>query len=175
MNFELNKSIQILENTPMVLISLLGDLPDDWTMENEGEETWSPFDILGHLVHGEKTDWMKRTRIILSNSENKTFDSFDRFAQIEDSKGKTVLQLLSQFAELRSQNVVDLKELNIQKDQLKLEGEHLELGTVNLLQLISTWVVHDLGHINQITRVMAKQYAKEVGPWTEFIGVLNKK
>ena len=174
MEFDLDKSIQILENTPMVLISLLGDLPDEWTMANEGDNTWSPFDILGHLVHGEKTDWMTRTKLILSDASNKTFDSFDRFAQIEDSKGKTILQLLSEFAELRSSNIAQLRELNIQREQFELKATHLELGEVNLKQLLSTWVVHDLGHINQITRVMSKQYASEVGPWTEFIGVLNK-
>ena len=174
MTFELEHSYKILENTPMVLISLLGDLPDDWILKNEGEDTWSPFDILGHLVHGEKTDWLTRTKIILSDSKEKTFDSFDRFAQIKDSKGKTMLQLLSEFARLRRSNLDELKKLKIKKAQLNLKGEHLELGTVSLKQLLSTWVVHDLGHINQITRVLAKQYKEEVGPWQKHIGVLNR-
>lgn len=174
MEFELEKSYQILENTPEVLISLLGNIPEEWTMNNEGKDTWSPYDIMGHLVHGEKTDWLTRTKIILSNKGGRTFDSFDRFAQIKDSIGKSLEDLLEEFKLLRANNIKELKAMNISPEQYSLEAEHLELGTVNLKQLLSTWLVHDLGHINQITRVMAKQYKNEVGPWNAYIGVLNR-
>jgi uncharacterized damage-inducible protein DinB len=171
--YNTTKSLEILEQTPKTLNSFLGNLSDEWIHNNEGENTWSPYDIVGHLIHGEKTDWVPRLKIILSNSKNKTFAPFDRFAQFEASKDKTITQLLNEFATLRHKNLTIVKQLNLSKVQLQLKGTHPEFGEVNLSQLISTWVTHDLGHIAQISRVMAKQYKTEVGPWTAYISILN--
>ncbi|MEQ9266608.1 MAG: DinB family protein [Balneolaceae bacterium] len=173
MKFDLSKSILILERTPTVLNSLLRDLPDDWISPNEGAGTWSPYDVIGHLVHGEKTDWLTRTKIILSKGGDKNFEPFDRFAQFEDSKGKSINKLLDEFRNLRADNLAELQTLNITEEQLELEGKHPEFGTVTLNELLSTWVTHDLGHIAQISRVMAKQYENEVGPWKAYLGILK--
>lgn len=173
MKFDLSKSTLILERTPTVLNSLLSDLPDHWILPNEGEETWSPYDVIGHLVHGEKTDWISRAKIILSEGTDKSFKPFDRFAQFEESKGKSINQLLDDFNVLRKNNLTELKSLNITEQQLQLEGRHPEFGVVTLRQLLSTWVAHDLGHIAQISRVMAKQYVDEVGPWKAYLGILK--
>ncbi|SNY99956.1 DinB family protein [Flagellimonas pacifica] len=173
MNFELNKAISVLERTPSTLISLLNDLPKEWTQENEGDSTWSPFDVVGHLIHGEKTDWMVRTEIILGDSPNKEFEPFDRFAQFENSKGKTLKVLLEQFKELRAENLKTLRVKNISAADYSRKGIHPEFGAITLSQLLSAWVVHDLGHIAQISRVMAKQYKEEVGPWPKYLTILN--
>lgn len=173
MTFNLQKSIEILSKTPDTLNTLLTDLSDDWLRSNEGEHTWSPFDIVGHLIHGEKTDWIVRAKIILSGEENKTFVSFDRFAQEQESKGKTIQELLAEFSRLRKQNLETLAQLQITENDLPKKGIHPELGEVNLKQLLSTWTVHDLGHIAQISRVMAKQYSNEVGPWKAYLGILK--
>jgi hypothetical protein len=174
MNFNLTKSIEILERTPDVLKTLLSGLSDDWVMVNEGGETWSAYDVIGHLIHGEKTDWIERIEKTLGENEDKKFKSFDRFAQFTESKGKTLQQLLTEFAELRRKNLVTLKSKNITVDKLQLKGVHPKFGEVTLEQLLSTWTVHDLTHIAQITRVMAKQYKENVGPWLEFFTQLNK-
>ena len=174
MAFNLQKSILILERTPNVLDALLRNLPYEWTHRNEGENTWSPFDVVGHLLHGEKTDWIERTNIILKNDLTISFAPFDRFAQFEDSKGKTMNDLLDEFAELRKVNLKILKDLVISERNFELIGNHPNLGKVTLKQLLASWVAHDLGHIAQITRVMAKQYKDDVGPWKQFMGVLNK-
>ncbi|WP_299337775.1 DinB family protein [uncultured Psychroserpens sp.] len=173
MTYNINKAIEILAQTPETLKSFLGQLSEDWIYNNEGEHTWSPFDIIGHLIHGEKTDWINRLQIILSNLEDKTFEPFDRFAQFQASKGKTLHQLLNEFEFLRNNNLETLKQLNITEEQLQLKGIHPELGEVTLSQLLATWVTHDLGHIAQISRVMAKQYTSEVGPWVGYISILN--
>jgi len=174
MNYSVNKAIEILEQTPKTLKTFLGNLSEDWIYCNEGPNTWSAFDIIGHLIHGEKTDWMPRLHIILENSEQNTFAPFDRFAQFEFSKGKTLSELLNDFEVLRIQNLKELKALNLTQEQLTLKGIHPELGEVNLSQLLATWVTHDLGHIAQISRVMAKQYKNEVGPWAAYISILNQ-
>ncbi len=173
MNFEINKAIPVLERTPLVLRSLLQGLPEEWIYENEGKDTWSPFDVIGHLIHGEKTDWMVRSEIILGDGPDKVFEPFDRFAQFEDSKGKTLEVLLTEFETLRNGNLELLKSKQLSSEDLNLEGIHPELGTVTLAQLLSAWVVHDLGHITQISRVMAKQYKNEVGPWPKYMTILN--
>ena len=174
MKFNINQAIQVLEKTPKTLGYMLNGLDKEWTHNNEGDKTWSPFDVVGHLIHGEKTDWIIRTKIILNNSQNKTFESFDRFAQFKDSEGKSLDELLKEFTNLRANNLIELKVLNIKDQDLLKTGKHPELGTVTLSQLLSTWVTHDLGHIAQISRVMAKQYKDEVGPWNEYISILNK-
>lgn len=172
MQFDLAKSIRVLERTPAVLKALLQDLSEDWTKPNEGPDTWSPYDIVGHLIHGEKTDWIPRTQIILEHGVDQPFEPYDRFAQFEESKGKSLNELLDEFETLRNGNLEKLKSLEIEAN-LDKKGKHPELGEVSLSNLLSSWVVHDLGHISQISRVMAKQYKGEVGIWTQYLGILN--
>ncbi|WP_299519550.1 DinB family protein [Winogradskyella sp.] len=174
MTYNLTDALEVLGQTPKTLKSFLGHLSNPWLYSNEGENTWSPYDIVGHLIHGEKTDWILRLKIILSDSENKTFVPFDRFAQFETSKGKSMSQLLDEFEVLREGNLDILRNLNLSNAQLELKGKHPELGEVTLSQLLSTWVTHDLAHIAQISRVMAKQYKDEVGPWSAYIPILNQ-
>ena len=173
MKYKQTEAIEILDQTPRTLKSFLGHLSEQWLYNNEGEGTWSPYDIVGHLIHGEKTDWMPRLQIILSDAEHKTFEPFDRFAQFENSKGKSLSQLLDEFERLRQNNLITLKDLNLTDTQLERKGIHPEFGEVTLSQLLSTWVTHDLAHIAQISRVMAKQYKTEVGPWVSYIPILN--
>ncbi|MCB1188456.1 DinB family protein [bacterium] len=174
MKYDLNESIAILERTPAVLRSLLAGLPDCWVLATEGGESWSAYDILGHLIHGEQTDWIERTQRILEHGEAKPFDPFDRFAQFEESRGKSLSQLLDEFANLRAANIASLREMAIGGGQLDLKGSHPALGTVTLSQLLATWTVHDLGHIYQIVRTMAAQYKQEVGPWVQYLRVLQE-
>ncbi len=174
MIFELDKSKEILERTPKVLETLLNGLSKEWIENNEAKNTWSPYDIVGHLVFGEKTDWIVRMKTILSDSENKLFEPFDRFAQLNENQNKPIGDLINEFKLLRVKNLNELELLNITQKDFERVGIHPEFGNVTLKQLISTWAVHDLGHIAQITRVMAKQYTKEVGPWINYLGVLKK-
>ena len=173
MNFTIEKSIEILERTPEVLDAMLKNISPYWTENNEGGETWSVFDVLGHLVHGEKTDWIPRVEIILSDTQDKTFEPFERFAQFEESKGKTLLELLDEFKRLRKKNIDVLRSKKLTGENLKGKGIHPAFGEVTLAQLLATWTVHDLDHIAQISRVMAKQYKEEVGPWIEYLRILN--
>lgn len=173
MLYSLKKSYEILERTPAVLKALLTGLSEDWIMNNEGPETFSPYDVAGHLVHGEKTDWVVRIKRILEFGNSRTFDLFDRFAQYKDSEGKTLQQLLDEFEQLRGENIRWLKSLNLSATDLDKTGMHPVLGEVTMRHLLATWVVHDLTHIAQISRVMAKQYKEEMGPWTEFFRILN--
>lgn len=172
MQYDVDKALEILERTPVVLNNLLLGLDDQWTQNNEGENTWSPFDVIGHLIHGEKTDWIPRAKIVFEHGPDQTFEPFDRFAQYEISKGKTITQLLQEFEHLRKKNLETFKSLDI-TNNLDKKGMHPELGEVSLRNLLSSWVVHDLGHISQITRVMAKQYKDEVGIWSEYLSILN--
>ena len=173
MKYSLDTATEILERTPIILSQWLGGLSPAWTSPNEGPETWSPYDIIGHLIHGEKTDWIPRLKIILSDKEDKTFVPFDRFAQFEESQGKTLEQLLEEFSTLRKENLVYLRSLNLTDQQLEMTGMHPELGPVTLSELLASWVVHDLNHISQISRVMAHQYKNEVGVWQAYMGILN--
>ena len=173
MTFSLDKSIEILEKTPEVLSSMLQTLSSEWTSHNEGGDTWRVYDVVGHLIHGEKTDWMPRIEIILSNEPDKTFESFDRFAQFEASKGKSLAQLLDEFRRLRKMNLEKLHSLALIEMDSTKTGIHPSFGEVTLSQLISTWVVHDLNHITQISRVMAKQYKEAVGPWIDYLRILQ--
>ncbi|WP_127019912.1 DinB family protein [Flagellimonas beolgyonensis] len=174
MIFELDRSKEILERTPNVLDTLLTGLSKEWTENNEGKNTWSPYDIVGHLIFGEKTDWIVRIKTILKNSENKLFEPFDRFAQRNEDQNRPISDLINEFKLLREKNLNELESLNISQKDYERIGIHPEFGNVTLKQLISTWAVHDLGHIAQITRVMAKQYTKEVGPWINYLGILKK-
>lgn len=173
MKFNIEQAIQILERTPHVVETLLKGLDDDWTLQNEGGETWSAFDIVGHYIHGEKTDWIPRMQVILGNGD-KHFKPFDRFAQFKDSQGKTLEQLLGEFHILRKESLNILNGISFTDEMFDRKGIHPKFGEVTLRQLLSTWVVHDLTHIHQLSRVLAKQYQAEVGPWYEFLGVLNK-
>lgn len=174
MNFSLEHATPLLRTTPRVLRSWLTDLPESWTASNEGPDTWSPFDIVGHLIHGERTDWVPRIELLLAQGENRAFTPFDRFAQFRESRGKSLHQLLDTFAELRESNVERLVSLQLTSKDLERRGRHPELGQVTLGQLISTWVVHDLNHIGQIARVMSRQYRSDVGPWVEYLPILTR-
>jgi DinB superfamily len=174
MSFDSAGLITLLERTPIVLDALLRGLPDEWTGANEGGENWSAYDILGHLIHGERTDWMPRIRIIIEHGDSRAFDPFDRFAQIDESVGKDTAALLTEFADLRWANVESLRALNLTPAQLDLPGLHPALGPVTMKQLLSTWQAHDLNHIHQITRVLAWQQRESVGPWREYLGILRR-
>jgi hypothetical protein len=174
MNFTIERSIDILERMPAVLRTMLQGLSDDWILSNEGEGTWSAYDVIGHLIHGEKTDWIPRTEIILSGSNDKRFVPFDRFAQLEESQEKSLQQLLDEFDALRKMNIEILRSKNITPGMLEEKGIHPAFGEVSLSQLLSAWVVHDLDHIVQISRVMAKQYTTATGPWIEYLKVLRQ-
>lgn len=173
MKFERKKAVEILERTPQVLNNLLHGVSDEWIMSNEGPDTFSPYDVVGHLIHGEKTDWVVRAKIILEHGVKKPFDPYDRFAQYEESKGKSLQQLLDEFEMIRHENVAWLQSMQLTEQELERKGLHPVLGEVTLRNLLSTWVVHDLTHLAQITRVMAKQYKEEMGPWPEFFRILH--
>ncbi|HYG11436.1 MAG TPA: DinB family protein [Pyrinomonadaceae bacterium] len=173
MEFQLEHATEILRRTPATLNSLLRHLPQEWIMSNEGSDTWSPFDVVGHLIHGEETDWIPRAKLILEHGESRPFEPFDRFSMFETSRGKSLGDLLDRFEQLRRESLRELEGMNIRPEMLEKRGLHPELGVVTLGQLLSTWVVHDLGHIGQITRVMAKQYGEAVGAWQAYLRVLE--
>jgi hypothetical protein len=166
-------SVVLLSRTPGLLDVWLRDLPDEWIRTNEGENTFSAFDVVGHLIHGERTDWMPRARMILQYGDTRPFEKFDRLAQNRESQGKSLGELLDTFATLRAQNLDDLRRMNLQPSDLERRGLHPELGPVTLGQLLATWAAHDLTHIHQISRVMAHQYRDAVGPWTDYLGVMR--
>ncbi len=172
MKFQIEQAIEILRQTPEALNLLLGNLSDDWT-EKEDSENWNPFDIVGHFIHGEETDWISRAEMILAQGENRTFLPFDRFAQFEKSEGKSLSELLEAFARLRKENLEKLQQMSLTEEQLKLKGIHPELVEVNLEQLLSTLVVHDLTHLRQIVIVLAKKYSENVGVWKEYLSILQ--
>ena len=169
----IEETIALLARTPAALNALLRELPDTWTHRNEGENTWSPFDVIGHLIHGERTDWIPRTKLILQSGDSRPFEPFDRFAQGRESEGKSLDQLLDEFARLRSENLNQLRALNLRAEDLERRGRHPALGMVTLSQLLATWAAHDLSHLHQISRVMAHQYREAVGPWSAYLGVLQ--
>jgi len=173
LELDLEQAISVLERTPATLQSLLKGLPDPWISNNEGPDSWSPFDIVGHLIHGEKTDWVPRIKIILEYGPVKTFEPFDRFAMFQDSRGKSLDDLLYEFEQLRLQNLNVLRELNLQPRDFSQRGMHPDLGPVTLKQLLATWVVHDLSHLAQIAEVMARQYREQIGPWKTYFPVLH--
>jgi hypothetical protein len=174
LTFQLSDGIAVLERTPATFRALLAGLPERWIAGNEGPDTFSPFDNVGHLIHGERTDWIPRARIILAQGDSRRFEPYDRFAQVRESQGKSLGQLLDEFAQLRAENLVTLRGWRLSDRELALEGEHPALGTVTLRQLLATWVAHDLGHVGQTARVMAKQYREAVGPWRAYLPVLDR-
>jgi hypothetical protein len=174
MQFQLTDALEVLERTPATFRALLGGMSEAWTAPNEGPETFSAFDNVGHLIHGERTDWIPRARIILEQGPSRRFEPYDRFAQKRESQGKSLAELLDEFALLRAENLETLRGWQLTDRELALQGEHPELGTVTLRQLLATWVAHDLGHIAQTARVLAKQYRDEVGPWRAYLPVLDR-
>jgi DinB superfamily len=173
MEHNLPQTLSLLAHTPAALNALLRDLPESWTLRNEGENTWSPYDIVGHLIHGERTDWMPRARLILQFGESQPFSPFDRWGQARENQGKSLHQLLDEFSRLRSEGLSELRTLNLQPEDLARRGRHPALGSVSLSELLATWPVHDLTHLHQIARVMAHQYREAVGPWNVYLGVLQ--
>jgi hypothetical protein len=173
MKFDLDKSLEILERTPLVLEAMLSGISKEWIENNEGGETWSPYDVVGHLIHGESTDWIQRMEIILSETGDKKFKVFDRFAQFHESKGKTMDDLLKEFKRVRAKNIATVRSWNLKEPDFSKTGIHPSFGEVTLSQLMSTWTAHDMGHLAQISRVIAKQYKDEVGPWVAYLRILK--
>ncbi|MBZ5504628.1 MAG: DinB family protein [Acidobacteriia bacterium] len=173
MEHNLEQTISLLTRTPVALNALLRGLPETWTLRNEGENTWSAFDIIGHLIHADRTDWMTRANRILQSGESRPFDPFDRLGQTRESQGKSLEQLLDEFARVRSEKLDELRALNLRPQDLELRGRHPALGVTTLGQLLATWAVHDLTHLHQLSRVMACQYRDAVGPWSQYLGVLQ--
>ena len=173
MEFDLPTAVPVLTRTPEVLDGLLRDLPQPWVLGTEGTDTWSPFDVVGHLIQGERTDWMPRVHHLLAHGEHVPFTAFDRFAQFEASRGKALAELLATFRDLRTDSLRQLAALNLQPADLRRTGMHPALGRVTLAQLLATWVAHDLDHIVQIARVMGRQYTAAVGPWSEYLRIIG--
>jgi len=172
-DFRLDEAIAVLSRTPATLDALLRGLPETWVRSNEGKDTWSAFDIMGHMIFVDRTDWMPRARIILEHGEARPFDPLDRFAQLRESKDQPLEQLLDEFGRLRKENLAALQALNLQPEDLARRGTHPALGPVTLGELLAAWVVHDLTHLHQLSRVMAHQYRHAVGPWSAYLGVLQ--
>ena len=173
MKFDLEKSLQIVERTPGVLYGLLDGIDEGWTHRNEGPDTWSPFDVLGHLIVCEKTNFISRIDIILSGSANKVFSPIDMQAHFRESAGKSMQELLTEFAALRKSNITKLRSLHLTEEDFNRQGISAKVGSATLSEVLATWVVHDLSHLSQITRVMGKQYSREVGPFIHFIRMLK--
>lgn len=173
MNHDLDHSIVLLTHTPAALNALLRGLPNEWTLSNEGENTWSAFDIVGHLIHCERTDWMPRARWLLKFGESRPFEPFDRWGHIRESQGKQLSRLLDEFAAMRAENLAELRAMNLRPEDLSRRGRHPALGTVTLSELLAAWAAHDLNHIHQMSRVMAHQYREAVGPFQQYMGVMQ--
>ena len=173
MEHDLQQTISLLARTPAALDALLRGLPETWTLRNEGENTWSVLEVVGHLIHAERTDWMPRARMVLQFGESRSFEPFDRSGHIREIRGQSLPQLLDEFARLRSEGLNELRALNLRQEDLERCGRHPALGAVPLSQLLATWAVHDLTHLHQISRVLAHQYRDAVGPWSEYLGVLQ--
>jgi len=173
MEHNLQQTIALLARTPAALGQLLRDLPESWTHRNEGGDTWSAFDVVGHLLYADRVDWMPRAKRILEDGEKQPFDPFNRLGHVEECRGKSLQQLLDEFARMRSANLAELRALNLGRDQLELRGRHPSLGAVTLSELLATWAVHDLTHLHQISRIMAWQYREAVGPFRAYLGVLQ--
>jgi hypothetical protein len=174
MDFDLTASTAVLERTPHILRAMLAGLPPGWTDATEGPESWSPYVIVGHLIHGERTDWIPRARLILLQGPERRFTPYDRLAQFRESRGKPLATLLDEFARLRAENLDTLAGWQLTEAQLALRGEHPDFGPVTLRQLLATWTTHDLGHVAQVARVMAKQYREAVGPWRAYLPIMDR-
>ncbi|HWZ00275.1 MAG TPA: DinB family protein [Edaphobacter sp.] len=173
MGHDLQQTMALLGRTPAALDALVRGLPETWTMRNEGEGTWSVFDVVGHLISGERVDWLPRARMILESGESRTFDPFDRSGHVREGQGKSLEELLDEFARLRSENLGEVSALNLGREDLERRGRHPAFGVVTLSELLATWATHDLTHLHQISRIMAHQYREAVGPWSAYLGVLQ--
>jgi hypothetical protein len=171
--FVIEEAVAILSRTPATLDALLRGLPPGWIAAHEGGDTWSPFDVIGHLIHGERTDWVPRAKIIREHGEARTFEKFDRFAQFAASPGRTPESLLDEFAALRKENLRELQSMRLTEADLERRGRHPELGVVTLRQLLAAWTAHDLDHVVQISRALARQYSDEVGPWRAYLRIIS--
>ena len=173
MSHHLPDTLSLLARTPITLNTLLRDQPEIWTHRNEGEKTWSAYNVIGHLAHGERADWIPRVKCILLHGESQAFEPFDRFAQDRESAGKSIAQLLDEFSQLRAENLATLRAMNLQPTDLDRRGLHPSLGRVTMSQLLATWAAHDMTHLHQIARILAHQYRDSVGPWSQYLGVLQ--
>lgn len=173
MPHQLENTIALLTRTPATLDALLRDLPETWTLRNEGDKTWTAFDVVGHLIHAERADWIPRARMILQYGDAQPFAAFDRLGHEREIRGKSLGQLLDEFARVRSENLSELRALNLQPEHLDRPGRHPALGAVTLSQLLATWAAHDLTHLHQISRILAYQYREAVGPFSAYLGVLH--
>jgi hypothetical protein len=173
MEFNLQQTLALLSRTPATLNALLRDLPEVWTIRNEGENTWTAFEVVAHLIYGERVDWMPRARIILQFGETRAFEPFDRQGHVPESRSKSLAQLLDEFARLRSESLDQLRALNLRPEDLNRRGRHPAFGPVTLSQHLASWAAHDLTHLHQISRIMARQYREAVGPWRAYLGVLQ--
>jgi len=173
MEHNLEHTISLLTRTPAALNALLRDLPETWTLRNEGEKTWSVFDVVGHLIYAERMNWIPRAKTVLQFGETRAFEPFDRLGYVRESQGKSLGQLLDEFARARSESLGELRALNLRPEDLARRGRHPAVGTVTLSELLATWAAHDLTHLHQISRIMAHQYREAVGPWSKFLGVLQ--
>lgn len=174
MDFQLDSGLAVLESTPDVLDTMLGKLGPEWTDATEGGDSWSPYTVIGHLIHGERTDWIPRARLIIEQSGDRRFTPYDRFAQFRESEGKSIADLLAEFRQLRRANLETLRAWSLSDAQLSLTGIHPEFGDVTLRQLLATWVAHDLGHLVQVARVLARQYEHAIGPWAAYLSVMRR-
>jgi len=173
MEHKLHDTVSLLSRTPDALNALLRDLPDTWTHRNEGQNTWSAYEIVAHLIDAERTNWIPRARMVLQLGETQAFPPFDRGGHIRESQDKSLGQLLDEFARVRSESLDELRSLNLRQEDFERRGRHPALGIISLSQLLATWATHDLTHLHQISRVMAYQYRETVGPWSKFLGVLK--
>ena len=171
--FKLEDTIALLASTPAALNALLRNLPETWTHRAEGDDSWTAFEVIGHLIHGEKTDWMPRTRMILQYGDSRPFEVFDRGGHKQDIQGKSTIERLDEFARVRTENLIALRNMNLQPSDFARRGRHPALGGVTLSQLLATWAAHDLTHLHQISRIMAHQYREAVGPWNAYLGVMQ--
>jgi hypothetical protein len=174
MKFNPDHAKEVLRRTPASLSAMLRYLPDEWALSDEGPYTWSPYDVVGHLIHGEEADWIPRAKVILGYGESRPFEPFDRFAMFEKSRGKSLVELLDEFERLRWESLSELEKMDLTPAALGKRGLHPELGVVTLSELLATWVVHDLSHLGQIVRVMAKQYGEAVGAWQAYLPILSR-
>jgi hypothetical protein len=170
---KIEDTLAVLTRTPGALNALLRDLPETWTLRGEGGDSWNAFEVVGHLIHAERTDWLTRVNSILEFGETKPFPAFDRGGHLREIQGKSLGQLLDEFAQARSKNLDKLRALNLRPQDLDRRGKHPALGSVTLSQLLATWAAHDLNHLHQISRIMAHQYREAVGPWSRYLGVLK--
>jgi hypothetical protein len=173
MSHDLENTVSLLARTPAALDALLRGLPEAWTHRNEGEGTFTAVDVVGHLIYADKADWMPRARMILDHGETRPFEPFDRWGHVEECRGRTLSQLLDEFARVRAECLAELRALNLTPSRMELRGRHPSLGPVTLSELLATWAAHDLTHLHQISRIMAHQYRDKIGPFAAFLGVLK--